>query len=201
MNTFLLSDSVGQKAGRRAGRGAWLSALLFGSLVSLAGCPKDPEIHTRPEPGSPATATATIEARSNSTVTGSATFEQTGNKVKVTVEVSGATPGQHGLHIHEKGDCSDPAAKSAGDHFNPGQMEHGGLDKPMHHAGDFGNLTVGEDGKGRLEIETDAISLAPGPTAVLNRAIVVHEKPDDMTTQPSGNSGARIGCGAILPKK
>jgi Cu-Zn family superoxide dismutase len=194
MNPFLLS--------RKTGRTSWLASMISGAaLLTLVGCPKDPEIHTRPEaPTGPATATATIESRSNSTVTGSARFEQTGNKVKVTVEINGATPGQHGLHIHEKGDCSDPAGKSAGDHFNPGQSEHGSLDKPTHHAGDFGNLTVGEDGKGKMEFETDTISLAPGPTAVLNRSIVVHEKPDDTVTQPSGNSGARIGCGVIVSK-
>lgn len=193
MNPFTLS--------RKSGRSAWFSSLLCtGALLTLVGCPKDPEIHTKPEPGAPATATATIESRSNSTVTGSARFEQTGNKVKVIVEINGATPGQHGLHIHEKGDCSDPAGKSAGDHFNPSQSEHGSLDKPMHHAGDFGNMTVGEDGKGKMEFETDTISLAPGPTAVLNRSIVVHEKPDDTVTQPSGNSGARIGCGVIVTK-
>jgi len=146
-------------------------------------------------------ATATIEARSNSAVSGTATFEQVGNKVKVVVEVSGATPGQHGLHIHEKGDCSDPAAKSAGDHFNPGQMEHGSPDKPTHHAGDFGNLTVGDDGKGKLELETDQISVGNGTNAILNRAIVLHEKPDDTVTQPTGNSGARIGCGVITAKQ
>jgi superoxide dismutase, Cu-Zn family len=186
---------------RKTGRSGWLTSLLCGAaLIAISGCPKDPEIHTKPESAGPATATATIEARSNSTISGSATFEQTGNKVKVTVEISGATPGQHGLHIHEKGDCSDPAGKSAGDHFNPLQKEHGSLDKPMHHAGDFGNLTVGEDGKGKIEFETDTISLAPGATAVLNRSIVVHEKPDDTVTQPSGNSGARIGCGVIVSK-
>jgi Cu-Zn family superoxide dismutase len=198
MNPFHLS--------RKSGRGTRLTSLLTSlvcgaALATLSACPKGPEIHTKPELATgPATATATIEPRSNSTISGSATFEQTGNKVKVTVEISGATPGEHGLHIHEKGDCSDPAGKSAGDHFNPGQKEHGSLDKPMHHAGDFGNLTVAPDGKGKLEIETDTISLAPGPTAVLNRAIVVHEKPDDTVTQPSGNSGARIGCGVIVPK-
>lgn len=169
--------------------------LLVAVLSGWAACPAPTP--TPPPTGSVTTATATIESRSGSAVVGTASFEQVGNKVKVLVEVSGATAGQHGVHIHEKGDCSDPAAKSAGDHFNPHKGEHGGPDKAAHHAGDFGNLTVGEDGKGRLELEVDSISVSQGDGAVLGRAIVVHEKPDDLTTQPSGNSGVRQGCGVI----
>lgn len=170
---------------------------LVGAFVTLTACPPP-----APMPTEPVTmATAAIESRSNSTVTGTASFEQAGNKVKVVVEISGATAGQHGLHIHEKGDCSDPAAKSAGDHFNPGKLDHGGPDKPAHHAGDFGNMTVAEDGKGRLEIELDSVSVSQGENAILGRAIVFHEKPDDLATQPSGNSGVRQGCGVIKPLK
>jgi Cu-Zn family superoxide dismutase len=176
-----------------------LLVLTFSALGT--GCPKPPP--PDPDPNQPAVtmATAAIEARSSSAVSGTATFEQVGNKVKIVVEVSGATPGQHGLHIHEKGDCSAPDAKSAGDHFNPGKMEHGSPDKPMRHAGDFGNITVADDGKGRLELESDQLSVSAGANGALGRAIVLHEKPDDTVTQPSGNSGARIGCGAIAPKQ
>jgi len=174
-------------------------SLLF-LCSAFAACPPPP-----PGPGPTGEvvtqATATIESRSGSTVTGSASFEQVGNKVKVVVEIGGATAGQHGLHIHEKGDCSDPAAKSAGDHFNPGKSDHGGPEKPSHHAGDFGNMTIGEDGKGRLEIELDAVSVSQGANAILGRSIVFHEKPDDLTTQPSGNSGVRQGCGVIVALK
>lgn len=165
---------------------------------ALTGCPKPPPGPT----GEVVTmATAAIESRSSSTVTGTASFEQVERKVKIVVEISGATAGQHGLHIHEKGDCSDPAAKSAGDHFNPGKSDHGGPEKSSHHAGDFGNMTIAEDGKGRLEIELDSISVSQGENAILGRAIVFHEKPDDLTTQPSGNSGVRQGCGVIVPIK
>ena len=138
-----------------------------------------------------------VEARSGSTVKGQATFTQTGNRVRVIVEVSGATPGDHGLHVHENGDCSAPDAKSAGNHFNPGNVEHGAPEKMAHHAGDFGNLTVGADGSGKLELLTDQISVTPGTVSVVGRALVLHEKPDDIVTQPSGNSGNRIGCGVI----
>lgn len=165
---------------------------------ALAGCPAP---GPGPVGGTVTVATATIESKSGSTVTGTASFEQVGSKVKAVVEISGATAGQHGLHIHEKGDCSDPAAKSAGDHFNPGKAEHGGPEKTSHHAGDFGNMTIAEDGKGRLEIELDSITVGDGDKAIVGRAIVFHEKPDDLTTQPSGNSGVRQGCGVIVPLK
>ena len=182
-----------------------LSTLLrpFSLLLVCSALTACPPPKPGPGPGGEVVtqATATIESRSGSTVTGTATFEQVGNKVKAVVEISGATAGQHGLHIHEKGDCSDPAAKSAGDHFNPGKSDHGGPEKPSHHAGDFGNMTIAEDGKGRLEIELDAISVGQGDNAIVGRAIVFHEKPDDLTTQPSGNSGVRQGCGEIKPIK
>jgi superoxide dismutase, Cu-Zn family len=170
---------------------------------TLTACPPPaPGPGPGPVPGEVVTlASATIESRSGSTVTGTASFEQVGNKVKVVVEISGATAGEHGLHIHEKGDCSDPAAKSAGDHFNPAKSEHGGPEKSSHHAGDFGNMTIAADGKGRLEIELGSISVGQGDTAIVGRAIVFHEKPDDLTTQPSGNSGVRQGCGVITPIK
>ena len=139
----------------------------------------------------------TIEARSGSKLTGMATFAEIRDRVHVTVEIAGATPGEHGVHIHEKGDCSAPDASSAGPHFNPGGHFHGGPNAPMHHAGDFGNLTAGPDGKGKLTLVTHDISLKPGPRSVMGRAIVVHEMADDLKSQPAGNAGARIGCGVI----
>jgi Cu-Zn family superoxide dismutase len=176
--------------------------LLLGAyaVFSLAGCPPAPAGDAKTG-NLPTAATATIEPRSNSAISGTATFEQVDNKVKVVVEVSGAAPGQHGLHIHEKGDCTDPAGKSAGDHFNPSKMQHGSPDNPVHHAGDFGSITVGDDGKGRLELVTDRLTIASGDNAVIGRAIILHEKVDDTVTQPSGNSGARIGCGVISAKQ
>jgi Cu-Zn family superoxide dismutase len=176
----------------RLALGAWV-------VFSLSGCPS-PQGNTKPEGGG-ATATATIEARSNSTVSGTATFEQINpKKVKVVIEISGAPPGQHGLHLHEKGDCSDPEAKSAGDHFNPAKVAHGNPESMPHHAGDYGNITVGEDGKGKVAFVTDEISVSTGENGVIGRAVVLHAKADDLTSQPSGNAGARIGCGVITAK-
>lgn len=146
-----------------------------------------------------ASAKATIEARSKSDLTGTATFTRLkGGKVHVVVHVEHVAPGLHGVHIHEKGDCSDPEGKSAGGHFNPAGVAHGGPTAATHHPGDFGNITVGADGTGTLELDTDSISLKPGAkNSVIGKAIIVHEKEDDLKTQPTGNAGGRIGCGVI----
>jgi Cu-Zn family superoxide dismutase len=107
-------------------------------------------------------------------------------------------PGPHGVHVHEKGDCSDPKAASAGPHFNPnGGAHHGGPVTPVRHGGDLGNIEVGPDGKATLDVVVTSLSVADVANGVVGRAIVVHEKVDDLMTDPAGNSGARIGCGVI----
>ncbi len=150
-----------------------------------------------PVPSAPMTASATLEPKSGSKVTGTATFTQTDGSVQVKVELADATPGEHGIHLHETGDCSALDASSAGGHFNPAGTPHGGPDSPQHHAGDFGNITVGSDGKGTLDLTRSDITVGEGPSSVVGRSIVIHEMVDDLTTQPSGNSGARIACGVI----
>ena len=143
-------------------------------------------------------ARASIEPRSGSTVTGTAIFaESSPGRVAVHVHIEKAPPGTHGLHIHEKGDCSDPEAKSAGPHFNPGGMPHAGPQNPKHHAGDLGNIEIRPDGTGDLEIVSDMLTVKPGPNSVIGRSVVFHEKADDFTTQPTGNAGGRWGCGVI----
>jgi len=177
------------------------SVLALVPALLLYGCTtaKSSSSAAAPPPAG-STAAATIEARSGSTVTGTATFTQHGDVVHVIVEVSNAPQGVHAVHLHEKGDCSAPDAASAGGHFNPTGMAHGSPDAPAHHAGDFGNMTVGEDGHGKLELDSTMLTVAPGDRSVVGRAIVVHAKADDMTTQPSGNAGERIGCGVVSAK-
>jgi Cu-Zn family superoxide dismutase len=118
----------------------------------------------------------------------------------VVVDVANAPEGVHAVHLHEKGDCSAPDAMSAGGHFNPMKMEHGSPDAPAHHAGDFGNMTVGGDGHGHLELDSTMLTVTAGDHSVVGHAIVVHAKEDDMHTQPTGNAGARIGCGVVEQK-
>lgn len=144
---------------------------------------------------------AKVEGRSGSSLTGTATFEpQKDGSVLVVLQVQRAKAGLHGVHIHETGDCSAYDAKSAGNHLNPSQREHGNpTSADQHHLGDLGNIVVGADGTGRLRLLSNELSIGTGKgvNSVVDRAIVIHEKPDDMITQPSGNSGPRIGCGVI----
>ena len=145
-----------------------------------------------------ASAKAAIEARSGSTLSGTATFtERAGGGVHLVVDVSGAPAGVHAVHLHEKGDCSAPDASSAGGHFNPTGLPHAGPTAEKHHAGDFGNVTVGDDGKGHLELDSSMLTLGAGEMSLKGHAIIVHAKADDLVTQPTGNAGGRIGCGVF----
>ncbi|HEX8076619.1 MAG TPA: superoxide dismutase family protein, partial [Chthoniobacterales bacterium] len=83
---------------------------------------------------------ALLKPASGSQVSGTVIFKKDGDDARVTVDLANLKPGKHGFHIHEKGDCSDPKAASAGAHFNPAKKHHGGVDTPERHAGDFGNL-------------------------------------------------------------
>src|SRR5207253_8217147 len=85
-------------------------------------------------------AAAQLESKSGSQVTGTVTFTKVGDEVQVVADIQSLTPGKHGFHIHEKGDCSAADAASAGAHFNPTQKHHGGPTTPDHHSGDLGNL-------------------------------------------------------------
>lgn len=148
---------------------------------------------TPPKP----TAVATLEARSGSTVTGTVSFfADPGAPIHVVITVRGAAPGKHAVHIHEKGDCSAADASSAGSHFNPEKKAHGDHGSPEHHPGDFGNIEVGPDGTGHLELDSSSFTIAPGPLSARGLAVIVHEKPDDFG-QPTGNAGGRQACGII----
>jgi Cu-Zn family superoxide dismutase len=117
--------------------------------------------------------------------------------VRVEVDLNGATTGIHGFHIHETGDCSAPDATSAGAHFNPSGAPHGSMSTATH-AGDFGNLTADSSGRINTEFSTRSITVAPGDRSVLGKAVLLHASPDDLTSQPSGNSGARVACGVAV---
>ena len=173
-------------------------SVLAAGLVAVAGISLVAACASTAKPPAGAQAKATIEPRSGSNVRGWATFtDRSTGGVAVVVHVENATPGVHGIHIHEKGDCSAPDASSAGGHFNPGGMPHAGPTETHRHAGDLGNMTVEANGTGHLELVSDLLTVKPGPNSVVGKSIVLHEKADDLTSQPSGNSGARIGCGVI----
>lgn len=129
-------------------------------------------------------------------VNGTVYFAKTDSGVQVTVTIEGLTPGKHGFHIHEFGDCSSVDGTSAGGHFNPEGHEHGAPMGEMRHAGDMGNVEANEEGIAQLEYLDKNIKLN-GANSIIGRSIIVHADEDDLTSQPTGNAGARVACGVI----
>jgi Cu-Zn family superoxide dismutase len=143
----------------------------------------------------PTKAIAVLHPASGSQVAGTVTFTKAGDAVQVVADITGLTPGKHGFHIHEFGDCSAADASSAGSHFNPTKKPHGAPDTAEHHAGDMGNLEADSTGKAHLELKSNMLKFS-GENAILGRALIVHEKIDDWS-QPTGNAGGRVACGVI----
>jgi Cu-Zn family superoxide dismutase len=166
-------------------------AVLAAAAV-LAGC--------QSTPSEPPRATARLEPTKGNKTFGEATFEQRGDKVQVWIYVQGLKPGQeHGLHIHEVGDCSSGDGMSAKGHFNPFGKPHGDPKSGERHAGDLPALKAEKNGRAKVEALVDMISVTPGPGSILGKAVIVHADPDDYKTQPTGNAGARLACGVIKP--
>lgn len=126
-------------------------------------------------------------------------FEDMGNEIKVTANVTGLKPNSKlGFHVHEKGVCEGPAYKSAGGHFNPYHKPHDGISGQERHLGDLGNLETDTRGVAKKEIMIPKYS--QGDLGLLaGKSVLIHEKRDDMKSQPSGDSGERIACGLIKP--
>jgi Cu-Zn family superoxide dismutase len=141
-------------------------------------------------------AVAVLHAASGGKVEGTVWFEPAGNGVKVKARVTGLTPGTHGFHVHEFGDCSAADFTSAGGHFNPMSQPHGAPQAAARHVGDLGNIEAGADGVATLDW-TDSQLAFDGHHGVLGRAVIVHAKADDLKTQPTGDAGGRLVCGVI----
>ena len=160
-------------------------------VYALSGCAKSGE------QSAPVThAIAVLSPTQGSKVQGVVSFSKERNGVRVEASLQGLTPGLHGFHIHEYGDCSSPDANSAGGHFNPGDMPHAGPTAERHHAGDLGNLQADASGNAKLTLVVSALSFE-GPNSMIGRGVVVHAQPDDFTTQPTGASGPRVACAVI----
>jgi len=129
-------------------------------------------------------------------VQGTVTFEAVDGGIRVVADVSGLSPGKHGFHIHEYGDCSSPNFKSAGSHLMAPGEKHAGLEDPNRHIGDMGNLVANDKGYAHLTFVDDKLSFS-GPYSIIGRAVIVHEDADDLSTQPTGNAGGRVACGTI----
>ena len=151
-------------------------------------------------PVEPLRATAQLQPTKGSKTIGEATFEEVNGKVHAVIYVQGLKPGQeHGLHIHEVGDCSSGDGMSTKGHFNPYGKPHAHAGTPERHAGDLPVLKAAKNGRAKVDVMLDVITIAPGPASIVGRGLIVHADPDDYRTQPTGNAGARIACGVIRP--
>jgi Cu-Zn family superoxide dismutase len=120
-----------------------------------------------------------FEAKSNSSVSGTATFTEKKGVVTMVAKLAGLKPGVHAIHIHEKSDCS------AADEY---------------HKGDIGNFTADESGNASVTFTTNEWCIGCGDTAkdILGKGLIVHQGADDFTTQPTGNAGGRIACSGLI---
>ena len=127
--------------------------------------------------------------------------ESASGDVRVTVELKGITPGEHGFHVHETGTCKTPDFESAGGHFNPTDKMHGMEVPTGPHAGDLPNVIVSADGSGRVNTLNPYLTLAQGSETSLIKeggtALIVHAGSDDYDSQPTGGAGPRLACGEI----
>lgn len=143
-------------------------------------------------------AAALLRPMGGGTAQGTITFEMENDELEVEVSLRGLAPGEHGLHVHTNASCSPP-----GNHFDPMNTDnHGDPDDAMdtHHAGDLGNITVGSDGTVNAEMDFDGLMLT-GANGLVGHAIVVHAGPDDLGTDPSGDSGSPVACGVITGRR
>lgn len=194
----------------RKGKALLVSAVVIG-VAAFAGCKKSeeplvqdsetaaqaPAAAAEPSP-TVTTDVAAAQLSGPGGATGMVTFTPDAGGVHVVAQVSGLPPGMHGFHLHAGTTCDGPDFKTAGDHFNPTNVQHGDPAGSPHHAGDFGNIDVGADGTGNADFTTNMLTLGTGAgDDVLGHAVIVHGGKDDLTTQPSGNSGPRVACGIV----
>jgi Cu-Zn family superoxide dismutase len=147
-------------------------------------------------------AVAKLEPTKGNDVRGTVTFTQSGDKVRVAAQVSGLKPtGEHGFHVHEKGDCSSGDGMSAAGHFNPADKSHGNVHAGGdRHAGDMPNLKADAYGNASAYFEASGISVGGGAADIVGRGLIVHRDPDDYKSQPAGNAGPRLAC-AVIAKR
>jgi Cu-Zn family superoxide dismutase len=159
--------------------------------LAVSACGSMTPMHAGP------TAVARLEPTKGNTTSGTVEFRQRGGSVEVVASVTGLAPNrEHGFHVHEKGDCSSGDGNSAGGHFNPDNQPHGPQSGP-HHAGDMPSLRADASGNARATFTLDGVTIADGAKSLVGRGLIVHKDPDDYTTQPTGNAGARLACAVI----
>ena len=131
---------------------------------------------------------------------GKATLAGTAEGVQIKVGLWNLPPGPHAMHLHTVGECHGPGFKSSGAHFNPFGTKHGAKNPEGPHAGDLPNFEVKADGTAEVVVMAKLVTLKDGKNSLFQpggTCLMVHEKPDDETTDPAGNAGERIACGII----
>jgi Cu-Zn family superoxide dismutase len=148
--------------------------------------------------GAPEKAVAVLYPTDGNRVYGVVTFTKGRDGVKVAADIEGLSPGEHGFHIHDLGDCTAPDGNSAGGHFNPEGTPHGAQTAPAknRHVGDLGNVTAQTNGKAHLDL-VDPLLAFEGANSIIGRGIIVHADKDDLTSQPTGAAGSRSACGVV----
>ena len=174
-----------------------LLVFLAVAVLALGGCMRS-EKKTSVEVNK---AIAVMNPTEGSKVKGFVTFAKEKNGIRVVAQIEGLTPGLHGFHIHEYGDCSSPDAGSAGGHFDPMGMPHAAPTVDKHHAATTtweipGNIEAPKTGPAKYDKVVDFLTM-DGPNSIVGRGVIVHMDADDFKTQPTGAAGARVACGVI----
>jgi Cu-Zn family superoxide dismutase len=167
------------------------------AAMTLAGCNDEGKMATGTPVAGGASATAML-ATATGTPVGRATATDVAGGVRFTIDAMAMPPGTHGAHVHMVGRCDAPDFASAGGHWNPTAMKHGAMNPQGPHQGDLPNLVIANDGRGTIAATIPGATLAALMDAD-GAAMVVHAQPDDLKTDPSGNSGGRIACGVFQP--
>ena len=163
-------------------------------VLALAACDEG-KLETGMPTAGGATAVAMLRTAAGADV-GRVTASEVTGGLRFTVDAKGMPAGTHGAHVHTTGRCDAPGFETAGGHWNPTGAKHGTMNPQGPHQGDVPNLIIDSAGRGTVAATIPGATMA-GLLDTDGAAFVVHADADDLKTDPSGNSGARIACGVF----
>lgn len=171
-----------------------LTVLSLGVFFILAACAQQSQMSG--DQAVISEAVAVMHPTQGNSVQGVVTFTKVDNGIRIVADISGLTPGKHGFHIHEFGDCRAADGTSAGGHFNPHNAPHAGPNASSRHVGDLGNLEADQNGNAHYD-RVDQVVTFSGENNIIGRGVIIHAGEDDLTSQPTGAAGPRVACGVI----